>query len=65
MENFTIEILHKGEPQHLVDLTDTDLDNATRRARSAIFMMALKDGREWRLDDIEARPYHEELSFTN
>jgi hypothetical protein len=57
METFTVEILHQGEPQHLVDLTDTNPEDACRRARSAIFMMALKDGREWKLDDIEARLY--------
>ena len=59
MENFTIEILHKGEPQHLIDLMDVDLEHALRRAKNAMFIMALRDGREWRLEDIEARDWNE------
>lgn len=57
MDNYTVEILHKGEEVYLVDLMSISAEGACRSAKNAIWMKALRDGREWRLDDIDARIY--------
>lgn len=55
--DFTIEVFHKGEPVHLVDLHENGKANACRRAINAIFLAALKDGREFRRGDLTAREF--------
>jgi hypothetical protein len=57
MNSFTIEIFYKGDPQYLVDIKDLNEDSAIRRAISAVWMKALRDGREWNKDDITGRVY--------
>jgi hypothetical protein len=57
----TVEITHRGDLVHLVDLKDTSEQAACRRARNAVWMAALKDGREYQLDDIDARIYTDSI----
>jgi hypothetical protein len=55
--DYTIEVFYKGEPVHLIDLTENSTENACRRSINAVFMAALRDGREYPLDSITAREY--------
>lgn len=56
-KDYTVEVFYKGNPVNLVDLYEDNKENAIRRAKTAIWMQALKDGREWHKDDIEAKIY--------
>lgn len=55
---FNVSVFHKGLPVHLVTLHENSEANACRRAKNAIFMAALRDGREFGLDDLHAEIFH-------
>lgn len=59
LKEYTVEVLHKGEPVWLIDLKDFDEEHALRRAKSAAFMHALRGGQEFRMDDITTNLYEE------
>lgn len=62
METFNVSVFHKGIPVHLVTLMEMDEENALRRAKTAVWMMALKDGREYEKDDLHTEIYHGAVS---
>lgn len=55
---FNVSVFHKGLPVHLVTLTEENEEHALRRAVNAVWMAALKDGREFRKDDLSAELFH-------
>lgn len=60
MKRYTIEVFHKDDPLYLVDILADDVEGACKTAKNAIWMKALKDGREFHLDDISSNEYIEE-----
>ena len=61
LAEYTVQFTYKGElVPEVIDLQDFSEEEACRRGRNAIFMVALKDGREFELDQIEASIYEEE-----
>lgn len=58
MDSYNVSVFHKGIPVHLVTLTETSEEHALRRAKSAVWMMALKDGREFKRDDLHTEIFH-------
>lgn len=59
---FNVSVFHKGLPVHLVTLNEENEEHACRRAKNAVWMAALKDGREFRKDDLHAEIYHGEVT---
>lgn len=60
-QEFNVSVFHKGLPVHLVTLNERDEASALRRSINAIWMTALKDGREFRMDDLHAELFHGEV----
>lgn len=56
-KKYTVEVFYKGEPVNLVELTENSEENAIRRAKTAIWIQALKYKHDWHKDDITAKIY--------
>ncbi len=54
-KDYDVEVFHNGEPQYIVTVHDKTQADAERRAITAVWMTALRDGREWLKESISVK----------
>ena len=58
---YNVSVFHKGIPLNLVTLNERSEEDALRRAKRTIWMVALKDGREFEMEDLHTELFHGEV----